>query len=68
MNFGILFKFSTYICAYILIVGPSVGWVERYARVSNLEIWHRVLVCHDSSYGYLELADRRVEVRFAFIA
>lgn len=41
--------------------GPSVGWVERYARVSNLEIWHRVLVCHDSSYGYLELADCRVE-------
>lgn len=33
-------------------VGPSIGWVERYARVFGVDIWHRVLVFHHSPYGY----------------
>lgn len=46
------------------LVGVGLGMIERYCRVSGLEIFHRVIVVHHLPYGYAKIAGMMVEVCF----
>lgn len=50
------------------IAGDStIGWIERYVRVYDLEIVRRVVVIHHSTYGYKEIGGTRIDVSIMMI-
>lgn len=50
--------------SFIMCAGDSIGWVERYTRVSDLDIHRRVVVEHEPSFGCYDLGGSQVEVYF----
>ncbi|KAI5084286.1 hypothetical protein GOP47_0000455, partial [Adiantum capillus-veneris] len=45
----------------------TIGWIERYVRVYNLEIVRRVVVIHHSTYGFKEIGGIRIDCSTSMI-